>query len=194
MTLHATGTGGQSLEKLVDCGLLVGVIDVTTTEIADLHAGGIFSAGEDRLGAIIRSGIPYVGSCGALDMVNFGAKDTVPEKFRDRNLYAHNPQVTLMRTTPEENEAMGRWIAARLNRMQGPVRFLLPMAGVSLIDAPGKPFHDPEADQRRFEAIERDFVSGSDRRLVKLPNNINDPEFADAIVECFRDVIGTSAK
>ena len=194
LTFHATGTGGQSLEKLVDCGLLVGVIDVTTTEIADLHAGGIFSAGEDRLGAIIRSGIPYVGSCGALDMVNFGAKDTVPEKFRDRNLYAHNPQVTLMRTTPEENESMGRWIAARLNRMQGPVRFLLPMAGVSLIDAPGKPFHDPEADQRLFEAIERDFVPGSDRRLVKLPNNINDPEFADAIVECFRDVIGTSAK
>ncbi len=126
-------------------------------------------------------------------MVNFGARETVPEKYRDRNLYVHNPQVTLMRTTPDENEAMGHWIAGRLNRMTGPVRFLLPLGGVSTIDAPGKPFHDPEADKRLFEAIERDFAPGPNRELIKLQNNINDPEFADALVACFLDVIGNTA-
>jgi len=188
LTFHATGTGGQSMEKLVDSGLLVGVIDVTTTEVADLHMGGVFSAGPDRMGAIIRSGLPYVGSCGALDMVNFGAMDTVPEKYRGRNLYLHNPQVTLMRTTPEENEIMGRWIATRLNQMQGAVRFLLPLGGVSLIDAPGKPFYDPEADRRLFDAIEQDFVTGPNRRLIKLQHNINDPAFADALVDNFNEL------
>ncbi|MDO9059009.1 MAG: Tm-1-like ATP-binding domain-containing protein, partial [Bradyrhizobium sp.] len=131
LVFHATGIGGQSMEKLVDGGLVPAVIDVSTTEIADLLFGGVFPATEDRLGAIIRTRIPYVGSVGALDMVNFGAPDTVPERYRGRLLHQHNPQVTLMRTLPEENAAMGRWIGERLNLMEGPVRFLLPEAGVS---------------------------------------------------------------
>ena len=188
LVFHATGTGGQSMEKLADSGMLEGVIDVTTTEVADFMVGGVMSAGEDRMGAVIRSKIPYVGSCGALDMVNFQAMDTVPEKFRGRNLYAHNPQVTLMRTTAEENRKFGGFIAAKLNRMQGPVRFLLPLGGVSLIDAPGKPFHDPAADKALFETIEREFKPGTNRKLIKLDLNINDPSFANALVDNFLEI------
>ena len=132
MVFHATGTGGRSMEKLVDSGLLAGVIDITTTEVPDLLVGGVFPADHDRFGAIIRRKVPYVGSCGALDMVNFHATDTVPSRFRGRKLHIHNPNVTLMRTTPEENEAIGRFIVERLNRMEGPVRFLIPEGGVSL--------------------------------------------------------------
>lgn len=189
LVFHATGTGGQSMEKLADSGMLEGVIDVTTTEIADHLVGGVMSAGEDRMGAIIRSRIPYVGSCGALDMVNFEAMNTVPEKFKDRKLYAHNPQVTLMRTTPTENRELARFIAAKLNRMEGPVRFLVPLKGVSLIDAPGKPFHDPEADRMLFETLEKEFKPGHHRRLIKLDLNINDPAFAEALVDNFLEII-----
>lgn len=189
LVFHATGTGGQSMEKLAESGMLAGVIDVTTTEVADFLMGGVMSAGEDRMGAIIRSQIPYVGSCGALDMVNFEAIDTVPQNFKDRNLYQHNPQVTLMRTTPEENQAIGRFIAAKLNQMEGPVRFLLPLKGVSLIDAPGKPFHDPAADRMLFDTLESEFRPGPNRRLIKLDMNINDPAFAQALVDNFLDII-----
>ncbi|MEA2781462.1 MAG: hypothetical protein QOK29_3006, partial [Rhodospirillaceae bacterium] len=136
LVFHATGTGGQSMEKLVDSGLLAGVIDATTTEVCDMMMGGVMSAGEDRFGAIIRGRIPYVGSCGALDMVNFGPMERVPERYKGRRFYPHNPQVTLMRTTAEENERMGRWIGERLNRMEGSVRFLIPEGGVSLLDRP----------------------------------------------------------
>ena len=129
LVFHATGTGGQSMEKLVDSGLLAGVIDVTTTEIADEIVGGVLSAGPGRLDAIARARVPYVGSCGALDMVNFWAMDTVPAQFRGRNLYRHNANVTLMRTTPEECARIGRFIADKLNRMEGPVRFLIPDGG-----------------------------------------------------------------
>jgi uncharacterized protein (UPF0261 family)/ABC-type branched-subunit amino acid transport system ATPase component len=188
LTFHATGTGGASMEKLVDSGLIAGVIDVTTTEVPDLLVGGVFPAHEDRFGAIARTRLPYVGSCGALDMVNFGAMDTVPEQFRRRNLYKHNPSVTLMRTTPEENARIGRWIAERLNRCDGPVRFLLPEGGVSLIDAPGKPFHDPEADAALFRAIAETFRPTANRQLVRLPYNINDTRFSDALVAAFREV------
>ncbi len=188
LVFHATGTGGQSLEKLVDSGLVVGVVDATTTEVCDLLMGGVFSAGEDRFGSVIRTGAPYVGSVGALDMVNFGAKETVPDKYKDRNLYAHNSQVTLMRTTAEENTRMGEWIANKLNQMEGEVRFLLPLGGVSLIDAPGQPFYDPEADQALFEALEANVRQTDKRKLVKVDHNINDPEFADALVEHFRAV------
>jgi uncharacterized protein (UPF0261 family) len=188
LVFHATGTGGQSMEKLVDSGLIAGVIDVTTTEVCDLLMGGVFSAGEDRLGAIIRTGVPYVGSCGALDMVNFGAMESVPERYRGRNLYVHNPQVTLMRTTPEENVRMGEWIALRLNRMQGPVRFFLPEGGVSLLDAPGQPFHDPAADAALFDTLEAKVVASANRRLVRLPGNVNDPAFARALVTAFREI------
>jgi uncharacterized protein (UPF0261 family) len=189
LVFHATGTGGQSMEKLADSGMLEGVIDVTTTEVADFLVGGVMSAGEDRMGAIIRSQIPYVGSCGALDMVNFQALDTVPQKFRDRNLYSHNPQVTLMRTTAEENQAFGRFIAGKLNRMEGPVRFLLPLKGVSMIDTPGKPFHDPAADRMLFDTLESEFKPGPNRGLIKLDMNINDPAFAEALVDNFLDII-----
>jgi uncharacterized protein (UPF0261 family) len=187
LVFHATGTGGQSMEKLAESGMLEGVIDITTTEVADFLVGGVMSAGEDRMGAIIRSQIPYVGSCGALDMVNFEALDTVPPKFKDRNLYQHNPQVTLMRTTAAENQAIGRFIAARLNQMEGPVCFLLPLKGVSLIDAPDKPFHDPAADRMLFDTLESEFRPGPNRRLIKLDMNINDPAFAKALVDQSRN-------
>ena len=188
LVFHATGTGGRSMEKLVDSGMITGVLDITTTEVCDLLMGGVMSAGEDRLGAIARTGVPYVGSCGALDMVNFGAKDTVPERYRDRTLYVHNPQVTLMRTTAEENARMGRWIGDKLNQCRGPVRFLVPEGGVSLIDAPGQPFHDPDADAALFDALAETVVETEHRRLIRLPHNVNDPAFADALVVHFRAV------
>ncbi len=188
LVFHATGTGGQSMEKLVDSGLIAGVIDVTTTEVADLLVGGTLACTEDRFGAIARTGVPYVGSVGAVDMVNFGALGTVPERFKGRNLYVHNPQITLMRTTPEENDAIGRWIGARLNACHGPVRFLLPEGGVSLIDAPDQPFHDPAADAALFAALEATVEPTVQRRLVRLPHAVNDPAFAAALVAAFREI------
>jgi uncharacterized protein (UPF0261 family) len=190
LVFHATGTGGQSMEKLVDSGLLAGVIDVTTTEIADEIGGGMLSAGPGRLDAIIRSRVPYVGSCGALDMINFWAMDTVPARYRDRKLHVHNPNVTLMRTTAEECRRIGEFLVEKLNRMQGPVRFLIPQGGVSLLDAPGQPFWDPAADKALFDVLTAGFRAGVDRRLVVLPHNINDPAFIDALVENFNDIAG----
>lgn len=186
LVFHATGVGGRSMEKLMDSGMLSAIIDLTTTEICDMMMGGVFAANEDRFGASIRAGLPYIGACGALDMVNFGAPDTVPAKYQGRNFYEHNPQVTLMRTTPEENTRMGRWIGERLNEMTGPVRFFLPEGGVSLLDAPGQPFHDPAADNALFSALEETVRQTSSRQLIRLPHNINDPEFATAIVSTFR--------
>ena len=188
LVFHATGTGGRSMEKLADDGLITGVLDISTTEVCDLLMGGVMSAGQGRLDAIARTRVPYVGSCGALDMVNFGARDTVPERYRDRILYEHNPQVTLMRTTPGENERIGAFIAAKLNACEGPVRFLIPEGGVSMIDAPGQPFHDPEADRALFAALEREFRPAPDRRLIRLPQHINDPEFAAALASAFRQI------
>src|ERR1700722_9033843 len=137
LVFHATGVGGQSMEKLVDSGTLSGVIDITTTEVCDLLFGGVLPATEDRFGAMARMRVPYIGSCGALDMVNFGPMDSVPERYRGRTLQVHNPPVTLMRTTPEENARVGHWIGERLNRMDGPMRFFLPEGGVSALDSPG---------------------------------------------------------
>jgi uncharacterized protein (UPF0261 family) len=185
---HATGAGGQSMEKLADSGLVSGLIDVTTTEVPDLLFGGVFPCTEDRFGAVARTRLPYVGSVGAVDMVNFGARETVPARFEGRNLYVHNPQVTLMRTTPEENRAVGEWIASRLNLCEGPVRFLLPLGGVSAIDAPGKPFHDPEADEALFSTIRSVLRTGANRQLIELPHNINDPAFAAAVVQNFQEI------
>jgi uncharacterized protein (UPF0261 family)/ABC-type branched-subunit amino acid transport system ATPase component len=190
LVFHATGIGGRSMEKLVDSGLLAGVIDLTTTEVCDLLMGGVFPATEDRFGAIIRARLPYVGSVGALDMVNFGAPETIPERYRTRKLHVHNPQVTLMRTSAEENERMGRWIGERLNAMDGPVRFFLPEGGVSALDAPGHPFWDPEADAALFRALDRTVRQTSNRQLIRLKRNINDPEFTAAIVTAFRSLIG----
>ena len=188
LVFHATGVGGQSMEKLADSGLLEGVIDVSTTEIADEIAGGTLSAGPDRLDVFARHALPWVGSCGALDMANFGAWDSVPERFRGRRLYRHNPTVTLMRTTAEECRAIGEFLVAKINAMRGPVRFLIPEGGVSAIDRPGQPFHDPEADRVLFETIEKGFRSGADRRLMRLPHHINDEAFAQALVAAWREV------
>jgi uncharacterized protein (UPF0261 family)/ABC-type branched-subunit amino acid transport system ATPase component len=190
LVFHATGAGGQSMEKLVESRLLAGVIDITTTEVCDLLMGGVFPATEDRFGAVIRTRIPYVGSVGALDMVNFGAPETIPERYKGRKLHVHNPQVTLMRTTAEENERMGRWIGERLNAMDGPVRFFLPEGGVSALDAPGQPFWDLEADAALFGALDRTVRQTSNRQLIRLKRNINEPEFAAAIVTAFRALIG----
>jgi uncharacterized protein (UPF0261 family)/ABC-type branched-subunit amino acid transport system ATPase component len=190
LVFHATGVGGRSMEKLVDSGLLAGVIDLTTTEVCDLLMGGVFPATEDRFGAIIRTRTPYVGSVGALDMVNFGSPDTIPERYRGRTLHVHNPQVTLMRTTAEENDRMGRWIGERLNAMDGPVRFFLPEGGVSALDAPGQPFWDPEADAALFRALDRTVRQTSNRQLIRLKRSINEAEFAAAIVAAFRALVG----
>jgi uncharacterized protein (UPF0261 family) len=188
LVFHATGTGGQSMEKLADSGLLAGVIDVSTTEIADEIAGGVLSAGPSRLDVFARHAIPYVGSCGALDMANFGAWDTVPERLKGRRLYKHNASVTLMRTTPAECRSIGEFIAAKLNAMRGPVRFLIPEGGVSAIDRPGQPFHDPEADRALFAALEANFRPGPQRKLVRLPLHVNDEAFADALVAAWHEV------
>ena len=190
LVFHATGVGGRSMEKLVDSGQLAGVIDLTTTEVCDLLMGGVFPATADRFGAIIRRRVPYVGSVGALDMVNFGAPDSIPERYRQRKFHVHNPQVTLMRTTPEENDRIGRWIGERLNQMDGPVRFFLPEGGVSALDVPGQPFWDPEADAALFRALENSVRQTSNRQIVRVKRNINDPEFVSAIVGAFRSLLG----
>ncbi|MGI9415301.1 MAG: ABC transporter permease [Hyphomicrobiales bacterium] len=188
LVFHATGVGGQSMEKLIDSGMLTGVLDITTTEVCDMMMGGVFAATEDRFGAVIRARMPYVGACGALDMVNFGPPDTVPEKYKDRLFYEHNPQVTLMRTTAQENERMGQWIGERLNQMSAAVRFFLPEGGVSALDAPGQAFHDPQADQALFSALERTVRQTATRQLIRLPHNINDPQFSAALVDAFRSI------
>jgi len=190
LVFHATGTGGQSMEKLVDSGDLTGVIDITTTEVCDLLCGGTLPATEDRFGAIVRTRVPYIGSCGALDMVNFGPMASVPERYRGRTLHVHNPTVTLMRTTPEENARIGRWIGERLNVMEGPVRFFLPEGGVSALDAPGRPFSDPSADEELFRALETTVRQTATRRLIRVPANINEPRFSAEIVAEFRRLFG----
>ena len=181
LVFHATGVGGRSMEKLADSGLLAAAVDLTTTEVCDMMMGGVLAADEDRFGAFIRTRIPWIGSVGALDMVNFGPRDTVPERYRSRRFVEHNPQVTLMRTTAEENARMGEWIARKVNEMTGPVRFLIPEGGVSALDAPGQPFHDPEADRALFDAIAGTFEEGANRRLVRTPHHVNDAAFADAV-------------
>ncbi|SOE17248.1 amino acid/amide ABC transporter ATP-binding protein 2 (HAAT family) [Hoeflea halophila] len=190
LVFHATGIGGRSMEKLVESGKTSGVIDITTTEVCDLMMDGVFPATEDRFGAVIRTRIPFIGSVGALDMVNFAAPETVPEKYKDRTFYVHNPQVTLMRTTVEECAAMGRWIGERLNQMEGQVRFFLPEGGVSALDAPGQAFHDPEARAAVYEALQSTVRQTSNRQLIRLPHHINDPAFAAAVVAAFRALHG----
>ena len=190
LVFHATGVGGLSMEKLVDSGMLAAVIDLTTTEICDLLMGGILPATKDRFGAMIRARMPYVGACGALDMVNFGPPDTVPARYQGRRFYQHNPQVTLMRTTAEENDRVGRWIGERLNRMEAPVRFFLNEGGVSALDAPGQPFHDREADEALFRALEQTVRRTATRQLIRVAANINDPAFSATAVEAFRALHG----
>lgn len=175
---HANGSGGRALEALVLAGLLKGIVDVSTTETVDFLFGGVCSAGPDRFEAIMKTGVPWVGSVGAFDMINFWARDTVPEKHRGRLFHVHNANVTLIRTTPEENRVAGIWLAEKLNRSPGVVRLLLPEKGVSMLDAPGQPFHDPAANAALFEAIEGAFQTTDAHRLARLPLHINDPAFA----------------
>jgi uncharacterized protein (UPF0261 family) len=192
VVFHATGTGGQSMERLLEDGYLGGVLDITTTEVCDHLFGGILACTDDRFGAVARTRSPYAGSCGALDMVNFGAPETVPERYRGRKFYRHNPQITLMRTTVEENIRQARWIAGRLNRCEGEVRFLLPTGGVSALDAPGQPFWDPAADAALFETLVDQLEQTDRRKLRQIPYHINDPEFAQAAVEEFLAIAKTN--
>ena len=188
MVFHATGTGGRSMEKLADSGLLSGVIDITTTEVCDLLFGGVLPATEDRFGAIARRKLPYVGSVGALDMVNFWAPSTIPERYSGRLFYEHNPNVTLMRTTADECHQIGEWIGARLALCEGPLHFLIPEKGVSALDIEGGTFFDPQADAVLFDAIERTIRPNANRRVTRLPLHINNPEFAKAAVAAFLDI------
>ena len=188
IVFHATGTGGRSMEKLADSGFLSGYLDLTTTEVADMIVGGVMAADADRFGSVIRTRLPYVGSVGALDMVNFGPRNTVPERFNARQFVIHNASVTLMRTTRDENRAIGQWIGERLNQMNGQVRFLLPEGGVSLLDLTGKAFHDPEADNALFEAIEKTVKQTPRRTVERVKGNINDASFVDAAVAAFTSI------
>ena len=176
LVFHATGTGGRTMEELIRAGFIAGVLDITTTELADELAGGVLSAGPDRLEAAGDMGIPQVVSAGALDMVNFGAPETVPQKYADRKFYRHNPLVTLMRTTPAENAELGAIVARKLNRAKGPTTFMIPQKGVSSIDVEGRPFHDPAADAAFFAALKAN-LSGN-VTLVELDTDINEDAFA----------------
>ncbi len=178
VVFHATGVGGQAMEGLIRDGLIDGVLDLTTTELADELVGGILSAGPNRLEAAGRRGIPQVVSLGALDMVNFGPESTVPEKFRGRRFHIHNDTVTLMRTTPEENAQLGERIAVKLGRSTGPVVVLVPRGGISAIDAAGGPFHDPHADAALFDALACRLGAYPQIRLIEREEHINDPSFA----------------
>ena len=179
IVFHATGTGGRAMESLVEEGVIDAVLDVTTTEWADELVGGVLSAGPDRLDAAGAAGIPQVVSTGALDMVNFGPRDSVPEAFEGRQFHVHNPQVTLMRTTPEENAELGQIVAEKLNAATGPTALALPLGGVSMLDVEGEDFHDPEADRALFDAL-RESID-DDVELLELDVDVNDEEFARTI-------------
>jgi uncharacterized protein (UPF0261 family) len=187
MIFHATGSGGRAMEGLITDGYFAGVLDVTTTEWCDEIVGGVLSAGPERLSAASLKGLPQVVSVGALDMVNFGAYETVPERFRKRTLYRHNATVTLMRTSEEECAEVGRTIAAQLNRATGRVVLVLPLKGVSMLDAEGQPFHNPAANKVLFDAL-RSNVSAN-VRVVELDMHINDPEFARALADHLLELI-----
>jgi uncharacterized protein (UPF0261 family) len=176
LVFHATGTGGRTMEELVRAGFIEGVLDITTTELADELVGGVLTAGPDRLTAAGEKGIPQVVSSGALDMVNFGTPESVPARFAQRLFYHHNPQVTLMRTTADENAELGRILARKLNAARGPTTFILPKGGVSAIDVPGKPFHDPEADAAFIRELKANLAPRI--TLIERDTDINDEAFA----------------
>lgn len=188
VVFHATGTGGRTMEALVDSGLLDAMVDVTTTEVGDEIAGGVLSAGPTRLDCLARRAVPWVGSVGACDMVNFWAPETVPKRYRGRLFHQHNANVTLMRTTADENRAIGRFIATKLNRSLGPVRLLLPLRGVSALDIAGGAFFDPVADAALFDELERAGHWDDNRRLIRLDCHINDAAFAEAAVAALEEI------
>lgn len=186
---HANGAGGRTLEALAAAGLLRAVVDITTTEVGQHLAGGVCDAGPNRLDAAARHGLPWVGSVGALDMINWGARSTIPERHQGRLFHVHNANVTLMRSNAQELEAAATRVAEQLNRASGPVRLLLPLGGLSMLDAPGQAFHDPAADAVLFDTLERLFISSDTHRLIQLPHHINDPLFAAAVAEQVRAVV-----
>jgi uncharacterized protein (UPF0261 family) len=188
LVFHATGTGGQTMESFIADGLIRGVLDLTTTELADELVGGVLTAGRDRLTAAGLRGVPQVISLGALDMVNFGPPETVPEKFRGRCFYRHNPSVTLMRTTPEENDRLGQEIAQKASAARGPTAVLVPRRGVSAIDREGQPFWWPEADDALFRSL-RHWISPH-VELIELDLHINDPAFAEAAARILLRLLG----
>jgi uncharacterized protein (UPF0261 family) len=188
LIFHAVGTGGRAMERLVESGRIVGVLDLTTTEVADYLAGGIFPATADRFDVFAKHDVPLVLSFGALDMVNFGPRASVPEKYADRQFHQHNAQITLMRTTAGENEAAAKFIASKLNRAAGPVRVLVPAGGVSKLDAVGAPFWNPAIDKALFDKFASEFKCDSRHQLSVLPQNINDPSFSQAVVDHFREI------
>src|SRR5205807_2834983 len=192
LVFHATGTGGMTMESFITDRLITGVLDLTTTELADELVGGILSAGRDRLTAAGLRGVPQVISLGALDMVNFGPPETVPEAFRGRRFYPHNPAVTLMRTTPEENDRLGKEIAEKASAARGPTCVLIPRQGVSAIDREGQPFWWPEADQALFQSL-RSWMS-PDVRLVELDLHVNDPPFAAAAAGTLLEMLATPTR
>lgn len=181
LVFHATGAGGRTMESLIADGFIAASLDITTTELADYVCGGVFSAGPERCLAAARAGIPTVLVPGCVDMANFGAIETVPEHYRDRNLYQWNPNVTLLRTGVEENRRIGELLAGAANRSGGPVAVLLPLGGVSMLDSPGGRFWDPEADRACYDAIKS--TLRPDIRVVELDYNINDARFADAAAD-----------
>lgn len=187
---HATGSGGKAMERLIEEGQIDAVIDLTTTEVADELFGGVLSAGPTRLEAAAKRGIPVIVSVGACDMVNFGPRDSVPEKYEDRNLYVHNPTVTLMRTTKEENRQIGDFIASKLASSEdhSTVRVLLPRGGISMIDKPDQPFYDPEADEELFKAI-GEGLKDTKIEVISHPENINDEQFAVQVCEQLLEVM-----
>jgi uncharacterized protein (UPF0261 family) len=191
LVFHATGTGGQTMESFIADGLIAGVLDLTTTELADELVGGVLTAGPDRLTAAGLCGVPQVISVGALDMVNFGPPETVPEKFKDRRFYQHNPTVTLMRTTPEENDRLGKEIAHKASAAKGPTAVLVPLKGVSAIDAEGKPFWWPDADRALFDSL-RLWMSPH-VKLVELDLHINDLKFAQIAASTLLQMVGKPA-
>ena len=194
LVFHATGTGGRTMESLVQEGLVDAVLDITTTEWADTVCGGMFDAGSDRLGAPGRMGVPHLVVPGCVDMANFGPMDTVPAKYRDagRTFYEWNPSITLMRTSAEENRRMGQVFARKANEAKGPVAFLIPLRGVSILDGDGQPFCDREADAAIFEAIKANLRQ--DIAVVEMDANINDPEFAVKAVEMMLDLMRQAKK
>jgi uncharacterized protein (UPF0261 family) len=187
LVFHATGAGGQSLEALVRDGFLVGVLDTTTTELADELVGGVLSAGPDRLEAAGAAGVPQVVSLGALDMVNFGPRETVPAQFEGRNLYVHNPTITLMRTTPDECAELGRTIGRKLSAATGPTALFVPLKGVSMIAVEGRPFYDPAADDALLAGLHETLDSSVE--VHELDTDINDPAFADAMADRLHELI-----
>ena len=178
LVFHATGNGGQAMESLIAEGLIAGVLDVTTTELADELVGGVLSAGPDRLTAAARAGVPQVVSVGATDMVNFFTPDTIPGKFHGRMFHKHNPTVTLMRTTVEENVKIGEEIGTKLSKSKGPVELVLPKKGVSALDAEGQPFNDPTARKALFDAIRK---NSGHVKVIRPDLHVNDASFADEI-------------